>query len=245
MRGIDERSTERTLDLGWGTAFFNDTLKHIWDLNFVEVHPDPDVEPGEIFDEVERVQDEAGLKHRKVMVQDEATGTRLAGAVPDGWSATPVVLMIKRRPPDRAIDTSLAKERTWDEIRPFIEKVHRESSIGKDPATVDEILAFHDITQRSVHTRYIAADVDGEIVADCELYSDGEVAQIEDVSTLVDFRGRGLARSVVHHATELALSEGHDLVFLVADADDWPRELYVKLGYDPIGTGYEFLKKPY
>ncbi len=41
----------------------------------------------------------------------------------------------------------------------------------------------------------------------CEVRSDGTVAQIEDVNTLVRFRGRGLGRAVVQHALDEARSD--------------------------------------
>ena len=55
------------------------------------------------------------------------------------------------------------------------------------------------------------------------LYSDGVVAQIEDVATLRDFRRRGLARATVSAAIDAALEMGHELIFIVADDDDWPQ----------------------
>jgi hypothetical protein len=107
MRAFDERSAERTVDLGWGTAYFHDTLSGIWDLNFVQIEKPVDVEPDEIFAEVERLQADAGLKHRKLVAEDAETGARLAEFVPDGWMANPLVTMARYRAPDRAIDTSI------------------------------------------------------------------------------------------------------------------------------------------
>jgi hypothetical protein len=37
-----------------------------------------------------------------------------------------------------------------------------------------------------------------------------------------------------------ARAEGADLVFLVADGDDWPKELYRKLGFDTVGRLTKF-----
>jgi hypothetical protein len=53
--------------------------------------------------------------------------------------------------------------------------------------------------------------------------------------------GQGYARAVVTAAAEAAT--GADLVFLVASATDWPRQLYRKLGFDAVGTGDRFLKR--
>jgi predicted GNAT family acetyltransferase len=66
------------------------------------------------------------------------------------------------------------------------------------------------------------------------------VAQIEDVATLPAFRNRGLARAVVLEAAALARASGAELVFLVADENDWPKDLYGRLGFDQIGVEHVF-----
>ncbi len=64
----------------------------------------------------------------------------------------------------------------------------------------------------------------------------GRQAQIEDVATLPVYRSRGLSRAVVLHAVVEARRSGAELIFLVADESDWPKELYGRLGYDAIGA---------
>ena len=76
----------------------------------------------------------------------------------------------------------------------------------------------------------------------CEVYSDGGTAQIEDVATLEAFQNRGFARANVLAALEAARAD-HDLVFLVAAEDDWPKTLYKKLGFDQVGRWDHFLLK--
>jgi GNAT superfamily N-acetyltransferase len=82
-------------------------------------------------------------------------------------------------------------------------------------------------------TRYVVGVIDGRPVGNTVVYRVGDVAQVEDVATLTAFRRRGVARAMVSLATDLA----HDahLIFIVADEHDWPKELYFKLGYRPIG----------
>jgi ribosomal protein S18 acetylase RimI-like enzyme len=62
--------------------------------------------------------------------------------------------------------------------------------------------------------------------------------------TLGRFRGRGLAKAVVSHAVNEARSAGHSLVFLVADDEDWPKELYRRLGFEPRGHTWEIIREP-
>src|SRR5207249_2284686 len=82
----------------------------------------------------------------------------------------------------------------------------------------------------------------GAPVASCELYSDGRVAQVESVGTLSEHRGKGHASAVVARAVETARAEGHELVFLLADEDDWPKELYGKLGFRTVGRIFDFIR---
>ena len=76
----------------------------------------------------------------------------------------------------------------------------------------------------------------------CELYVRGSMAQIEDVNTLEEFRNRGLGRAVVQRAADDARTRSAETVFLHALDDDWPKELYAKLGFDPIGYVWSFVR---
>ena len=75
---------------------------------------------------------------------------------------------------------------------------------------------------RAVSTRFFAAVVDDRVAAYCEVRSDGSTAQIEDVEVVSAYRRRGLGRAIVQHALDEARRD-HDVVFLEALADDWPR----------------------
>ena len=72
----------------------------------------------------------------------------------------------------------------------------------------------------------------------------GDVAQIEDVGTLEEFRGKGVARNIVLRAVDEARAAGASLVFLFADANDWPQHLYGRLGFDVLGPSRLFTRFP-
>lgn len=68
----------------------------------------------------------------------------------------------------------------------------------------------------------------GRVVARTDLYVSGEWAQVEEVLTADEHRGRGYATALVREAVRLA---GARQVLLVADVDDWPRRMYERLGF--------------
>jgi ribosomal protein S18 acetylase RimI-like enzyme len=84
--------------------------------------------------------------------------------------------------------------------------------------------------------------VNGSVVSWCHLYRLGDRAQVESVNTLPEWRDRGFAKAVVLDATAAALEQACDLVFLVADREDWPRYLYERLGFATIGEQHSFLR---
>src|SRR5205807_6239745 len=93
-----------------------------------------------------------------------------------------------------------------------------------------------------LQVRYFGARADGRIAAYCELFQGSGVGQIESVMCLEGFRGRGLGKAVVAHALAESKAAGHELTFLVADAGDWPKELYRKLGFDAVGSVWDFVR---
>ena len=85
---------------------------------------------------------------------------------------------------------------------------------------------------------------EGEPGAACVLYELDGIGQVETVVTRPEVRGRGLARAAILAAVEASRGAGHELTFIVADADDWPWQLYERLGFDRIGEASSFLRKP-
>ena len=77
-----------------------------------------------------------------------------------------------------------------------------------------------------------------------ELYVHEGIAQVESVDTLEEFRGRGVARNIVLRAASEGRAAGAEMVFIEADADDWPKQLYERLGFEHVGAYRGFLKAP-
>jgi ribosomal protein S18 acetylase RimI-like enzyme len=84
-----------------------------------------------------------------------------------------------------------------------------------------------------------AAFAGGEIAAFCTLLAGDRIGEIDEVTTLARFRRHGLGTAVVEAALQTSLAEGNDLTFLVANADDWPRGWYGRMGFVEMGERFE------
>jgi len=243
MHELAERLAGRRVPFAYGTALFRDEFPLVWDLNYLRVERPAAAE--EIAAEAERLHAGAGHQHRQVEGATEGEGERLrSGFEALGWEAAANLVMVHRRPPDRVADTSAVREVPESVLQPARERGIRSEPWADSDEVVRQILAQQFLYDEATDVRRFAARVDGEIASYCDLYSDGRTAQVEAVMTLPDHRNRGLARAVVSRAVEEARAAGCDHVFLTADPDDWPKELYRKLGFDDAGYQHWFQLTP-
>lgn len=70
-------------------------------------------------------------------------------------------------------------------------------------------------------------------------------AEIAKMMTAVRYRGRGIARDLMHAAETLALQHGKSLLVLDTAAESGAAGLYTKLGYTEVGTIPDFALKPH
>jgi ribosomal protein S18 acetylase RimI-like enzyme len=83
------------------------------------------------------------------------------------------------------------------------------------------------------HGCWIGAFVEGRLRAGAGLFAVGSgLARFQNVETHPDFRRRGLASAVIHHAAQHALLDpGVRTLVIVADPDDHAIRLYRALGF--------------
>ena len=159
------------------------------------------------------------------------------------WLVERNVFMALRRPRDRAPAPGLAREVDAETLLVAEAASVREEPYGRDEEVVQQLLGMRTCLAGAVPSaRFFVGAADGADAAVTTLYSDGRTAQIEDVATLRDYRRRGLARATVSMAIDAAVEMGHDFIFIVADDDDWPKDLYGRLGFDPIGRAWAFVR---
>jgi ribosomal protein S18 acetylase RimI-like enzyme len=245
-RWLQERVCTHREDLPWGVAFLDLDYPLRFDSNHLFVdHPVPGMTTVDLHREAERILGGAGLKHREVQMAADQEGHALAmGFAELGYVADHLVVMAHEDEPAKEVP-AVAEIVDFQEARPAIAASFAAQPWADSEEVVRCLTDYRVKLEREIGARFYAARVDGAIAAHCELYvgPDG-VAQVEDVNTAEAYRGRGLASACVMRAVRDARDAGADLVFLYADANDWPQHLYTKLGFRPVGHAWEFLKWP-
>ena len=117
---------ERVVASPLGSAVFNDTLPLVWSLNTLRVER-AGATAEEIAAEAERLQGEAELTHRRVVVLDEAEGRGLEDSFnAQGWKTDAYLFMAPRREPNRPVNTSSVAEVKREALTPIRESILRE-----------------------------------------------------------------------------------------------------------------------
>jgi GNAT superfamily N-acetyltransferase len=211
----------------------------VWQLNALRVE-DPGTDAGAVADEADELLGDLG--YRMLFVPDRAHGARLA---PDlarwGWNVTRLLMMVRRREPDRPAEPGRGAEVDREAGARSLGAFRREQSLDGGDRTIGELEAMDERFTAAAAGRDFAAPPD-EGFSCCRLLARDGIGQVDQVCTLTAHRNRGHARAALGAALDAAADL--ETVFLLTDSEDWPQHLYRKLGFEPAGVEWEFLKLP-
>lgn len=245
LRRLQDQASTRLVRFPGGTALLNDDFPLSWSHNRLRLEEAAETPAAELAASCDRLQGAAGHVHRGLYVEDETTGLRLApDFVSMGWRSRRDLLMVHRRPSTPSSETRSVHELDWSTVRPMVEETVRRLPYGKDPEVLHQLVERNLLVRRAARLRHFGILVDGHVVSACDLYEGATVAQIQEVATLEEHRGQGYARAVVGTAIEAAQRSGHAIVFLNAVEDDWPKEMYRRLGFEEISSIHDFTRAP-
>ena len=83
----------------------------------------------------------------------------------------------------------------------------------------------------------------GKIIGTCNLFIHNGVAEIEDFVVIPTYQCRGYGTTILKELINIALQEKVHTIYLVADEEDTPKEMYIKLGFSKIGERTDLLFK--
>ena len=178
-----------------------------------------------------------GLPYVHLLVEDEATSDRLAGAAAsEGWRVERILVMGLTGSPEREPDTSRVREGDLEEVLDLTDEWYVEEGEATSPEVAADL---REMTRRehaaTPERRFVIDDPPGRLAAMTSMRERDRVCQLEDVYVKADVRGRGHARALVTHAAAFARRDDHEVIFILADEDDWPKGLYASVGFTPLG----------
>jgi ribosomal protein S18 acetylase RimI-like enzyme len=221
-----------------GTVLRATRCPRYWDFNLVRVEEDPGMGAGELASLADEAL--AGLDHRRIDVEplDVAEPLRAEFAAM-GWLSERLVWMRHEEPPPPATAHIALEEVSWDEVRDLRVAWHREdfpeAELG---AHLDEAREV----ARMLDARILGVREGSEVVAYAQLERLGAAAEITQVYVRADRRGRGLGTALTRAA--IGAAGAVDDLWIVADDEGRPKEMYARLGFRPAWRAVHLLRLP-
>jgi GNAT superfamily N-acetyltransferase len=234
QRGTFGRVADRFEPASEGWVLRSHSWPLVWVVNQVRV-----VRPIQFADALERVEQHlAGLPYRHLAVEHEESGRRLESEFrSEGWEVDREVTMALVGEPDSGVDKAKVVEPDEEDALGLMSRWMTETEgFRMTPEAVLQLVEANRAMWRGRNARRLGViGGSGRLAAIAMLFSDGVVAQVEDVYTVPEERGRGHARALVTHAASLARRAAHEVIFIAADDNDWPKQLYGQIGFEPVG----------
>ena len=221
LNETDRLRAERVVELDSGFAVLDDTFANAHSLNKLVVTRRTSAT--QVAADADLALDH--LPHRLVDVLDP----ELVPGAPPGWTRHDGLLMTTNGP---GVGSSAVLALTLQERQEVATADWQRDEPHQHPDVWRQLgQRVQTVTRAATPTFLAVRRVDGRVVARADLYLRDGVAQVEEVLTDPGHRGRGHASALVRHAVHAARRQGAQTVFLLADADDWPRQLYGRLGF--------------
>jgi GNAT superfamily N-acetyltransferase len=208
-----------------------------WDFNVVRVEEESELSA----EALAAFSDEAlsGLAHRRIDLELAAAAEPLRADFRTlGWLTKRLVWMRHQGPVPSAPATA-------------VERVPYEAVNDLRVTWHDEDFPDHPLGDHLVHAREVALLRDTKVlavleddapVAYAQLSSNGRSTEIDQVYVSPDHRGRGLGTAL----TSAAISAAGDVddLWIVADDEGRPKQLYARLGFRPAWKAIQALRLP-
>jgi GNAT superfamily N-acetyltransferase len=206
--------------------------------NLVRVERDPGLSVQELmsFADVSL----AGLTHRRIDIEDITAAEHLRGGFEArGWHTMRLLWMHHKAPPPPSRDLPV-EEVSYDAVNALRVAWHHEESRSEHHADEYHQQARDVALRRGAQA--LAVRSAGEPLGFVQLARDRQQAEITEVYVDRRHRGAGLGTALTRAAIDAA-GNVQDL-WICADDEGRPKELYARLGFRPAWTTMEFTLWP-
>lgn len=219
----------------YGTIWRASSFPKYWACNLVRVERPPAMSAGELVELAEQAL--AGLGHRRIDFDIEPGALR-GEFEALGWRSWRLVLMRHEHDPAPAVSHDV-EEVAFEATRDLQISWHAEDYPGHELG--DHLEEAAEVA-RLRKTRSFAVLEDGKPIGYSTLEQIGNQAEVASVYVRPEHRGRGIGAAL----TSAAIVSGRDYddLFICADDDGRPKQLYERLGFRPAWTMTEFLRLP-
>ena len=233
QRRTAELLADEVLEIDGGWVLRTPSLPDVWALNHVRVGRPITYEEGE-----ELCRRYLPPRFDQLYVDDQGDGHSVAEEFRSrGWKVDVEVHAVLVGEPDRpAADVAIVEPGEEEALALMERWMAEDETLQLTPDGLRQVVDSNRLTWRARNARRLGVrDPDGRLLAMTLVFSDGRVSQVEDVYAVPEARRRGYGRALVTRAAEVARSTRPDLTFIVALDNDWPKELYARLGFEPVG----------
>ncbi len=218
-----------------GTIYRATHYPSYYDYNVVWVEGDPDLTAGELVAAADAALGE--LKHRRLdFASAEAADRVRVDLAAMQWEATRLLWMLHTEPLPAGPGIEV-EEVDYDAVLPLRHAWHGEDFPDLD--TRDYLENAREVAMTR-DVQVIAAIEAGEPVGFAQLERIGSGAEVTQVYVSPEHRGGGRGTAITRAAIEAA-GDVDDL-WIAADDEGRPKELYARLGFRPAWTSMEFLR---
>lgn len=100
------------------------------------------------------------------------------------------------------------------------------------------VSAFSMKAREDKRLHYLGAYLQGEICGYCYYFDDGKYKVLDGLTVNEESRHQYVASSLISHI----ISVSDSMMYLHADKDDTPQEMYRKMGFEEVDVLYEYLR---
>ncbi len=205
-----------------------------YDFNVVWVEGDPGLSAAELIAVADA--ELAGLEHRRLDFAEAAAAERVrADLEAEQFEATRLSWMLHTEPLAPG-ETTEVEEVDYDAVLDLRVAWH-----NPEPGSGDYLANAREVAMTRA-VRVIAAREGDQLVGFAQLERSDRGAEISQVYVRPAHRGSGRGTALTRAAIEVA-GDADDL-WIVADDEDRPKQLYARLGFRPVWTSTEFVRAP-